>query len=261
MSTDIPILLYHSVRDDAPEKFAPFAVTPQLFAEHMGALAAGDWNVLNMRQLVTVLQNEEEIPRNTVVISFDDGLSDFAEHAWPVLRRHNLPATHYVAAGRLGGTSAWLEDADAGHLPMLSAEQLRELSQDGLDIGAHSMSHPQLDAIGRSLARAEILVSKLVLEDLLGTEVTGFAYPHGYHDESVKQMVKDAGYQHAAAVRNALSHPQDDLFALARYTVMNDCSTEQLVQVLNGQGIVRAADRELLQTKVWRAVRRVKARI
>ncbi len=261
MSTEVPILLYHSVSADAPEKFAPWSVDPKLFAEHMEALAASDWTVLNARQLAEARSSGEALPANTVVLTFDDGLLDFAQHAWPVLQQHRLPATHYVAAGCVGGTSTWLEEAGAGHLPMLSAEQLRELAGEGLDIGAHSMSHPQLDAIDRARAREEIHASKQVLEDILGAEVTGFAYPHGYHDAAVKQMVKDAGYQHAAAVRNALSHGEDDLFALARYTVMNDCTTAQLLGILDGVGIERAPKHEQLQTKVWRAVRRVRTRV
>jgi hypothetical protein len=72
-------------------------------------------------------------------------------------------------------------------------------------------------------------------------------------------MVIEAGYSSAAAVRNALSHPQDDPFALARYTVMADCSVEHLEAVLAGTAVKRARPQERWRTHVWRQARRFRA--
>ncbi len=148
----------------------------------------------------------------------------------------------------------------AGGLPILGAIDIGALSDDGVEIGAHSMTHPQLDAVGRGRAWREILDSKNALEAIVGRPVETFAYPHGYHDRATKKMVADAGYTSAAAVRNALSHAGDDRFALARYTVMADCTAEHLAGVLDGRHARRAPRRERLRTAVWREVRRFRAR-
>ena len=93
----------------------------------------------------------------------------------------------------------------------------------------------------------------------MGRRVETFAYPHGYHDRATKKMVADAGFKSAAAVRNALSHAGDDRFALARYTVMADCTAEHLAGVLDGRHARRAPRRERLRTGAWREVRRFRA--
>lgn len=260
MSQDIPILLYHSVSDDPPAGFTPWAVGRALFAEHLDMLRGLGRVCLSIGELTELTRAGAPVPEAAVVVTFDDGFSDFASNAWPLLKARGVPATLYVTAGLVGGTSEWLEPAGAGRLPMLGADDLGALADDGVEIGAHSMTHPQLDTVGRERAWREIRDSKDALEAILGKPVETFAYPHGYHDRATKKMVADAGYSSAAAVRNALSHAGDDRFALARYTVMADCSAEHLAGVLDGRNATRARTKEQVRTCVWRQVRRLRAR-
>lgn len=261
MSQDIPILLYHSVHDDPPPSFKPWAVSRALFEAHLDKLVELNVVGLSIAQLMELIQTGSPVPKRVAVLTFDDGFSDFAANAWPLLKARGLPATLYVTAGVVGGRSEWLEPIGAGQIPMLEKAEILALAQDGVEIGAHSMTHPQLDCIGREQARNEIFGSKLALESLLGRPVDSFAYPHGYHDRAIKKMVADAGYTSAAAVRNALSHSQDDRFALARFTVMADCTVEHLEGVLDGSFARRAKSRERWQTIAWRQVRRFRSRI
>lgn len=260
MSQDIPILLYHSVSDQPPADFKPWAVGRGMFEEHLDTLVELGYTGLTVGQLMELTLAGRPVPERTVVVTFDDGFSDFASNAWPLMKARGLPATLYVTAGLVGGSSEWLEPMGAGGLPILGAVDIGALSDDGVEIGAHSMTHPQLDAVGRGRAWREILDSKNALEAIVGRPVETFAYPHGYHDRATKKMVADAGYTSAAAVRNALSHAGDDRFALARYTVMADCTAEHLAGVLDGRHAKRAPRRERLRTAVWREVRRFRAR-
>jgi peptidoglycan/xylan/chitin deacetylase (PgdA/CDA1 family) len=118
------------------------------------------------------------------------------------------------------------------------------------------MNHPQLDCLPRHQAAQEIAESKDILEQLLGQSVDSFAYPHGYYDVEVRQMVVDAGYSSASAVKDALSHVEDDQFALARITVKADFDEAKIDQVLAGEGFPRAKRRERWRTRGWRHVRR-----
>ena len=97
------------------------------------------------------------------------------------------------------------------------------------------------------------------MEAIVGRPVDSFAYPHGYHDRAVRKMVIDAGYTSAAAVRNALSHAQDDQFALARFTVMVTApwSTLRKMSWLAGD---RQGTPERWRTSAWRQVRRFRSR-
>lgn len=259
MSQNIPILLYHSVDDRPPADFRPWAVSQDLFVDHLDMLVELGWVGLSVGQLTELTRTGSPVPERAVVVTFDDGFRDFASNAWPLLKARGLPATLYVTAGQVGGSSEWLESMGAGQLPILGAAEIGGLSDDGVEIGAHSMTHPQLDAVGRERAWREINDSKYALEAIVGKPVETFAYPHGYHDRETKKMVADAGYTSAAAVRNALSHPGDDRFALARYTVMADCTSKHLEGVLEGRHARRAGRREQLRTRAWRQVRRLRS--
>lgn len=260
MSSGLPILLYHSVQDHAPGSFGPWAVGRKLFEDHMDMLVEHGYTALSIEQLMKAKHEASLLGEKTVLVTFDDGFADFSSNAWPVMKARGIPTTLYVTAGVLDGRSSWLEPQGAGQQPMLSAADVRELADEGVQIGAHSMTHPQLDCIDRELARDEIIQSKVTLEQIVGRSIDSFAYPHGYHDRAVKKMVVEAGFTSAVAVRNALSHAHDDEFALARYTVMGDCSVAKLEDVLAGRGIGIAEPSERWRTSAWRQVRRFRAR-
>jgi peptidoglycan/xylan/chitin deacetylase (PgdA/CDA1 family) len=252
----IPILLYHSVADDVTGAFAPYAISRGAFGEHLDLLIESGHTALTVSALVQSLEAGKPLPERPVVVTFDDGFADFADAAWPELSARDIPATLYVTCGPLGGTSDWLRSEGQGDRPMLSWAALMELAEEGCEIGAHTVSHPPLDCLARAQAEHEILASKRQLEDGLGQPVPSFAYPHGHHDRHVRRMVIDAGFESACAVKNALSHPDDDRFALARITVTGDVSVATLAEHLEGRGVPRAHRRERLRTTAWRTVRR-----
>jgi peptidoglycan/xylan/chitin deacetylase (PgdA/CDA1 family) len=255
MSGVVPVLLYHSVSDQPTGQFGPYTVSRSQLRSHLDQVTRLGFHTLTVGQLVAHRAAGLPLRPRTAVITFDDGFADF-DNAWPELTQRGLAATLYVTAGTMGGCSAWLAPLGAGDLAMLSRSQLRDLAADGCEIGAHSMSHPQLDCLTRQAAAAEILHSKDVLEQALGRRVDSFAYPHGYHDKAVKELVAAAGFTSAAAVRNALSPADDDPYALARVTVMSDFSPEQVARVLTGRGAPTARRGERWRTRLWRQERR-----
>lgn len=256
----MPILLYHSVNDRPPGEFGPYAVSRRQFAAHLDALAGLGFTTRTVGQLLAARTAGTPLPERTAVLTFDDGFADFAAYAWPELATRGLAATLYATAGTLGGTSTWLKPLGAGGQRMLSRRQLQALADEGCEIGAHSMSHPQLDCVDRATAAREIRQSKDVLEQVLGRPVDSFAYPHGYHDKVVKQLVVDAGYTSAPAVKNALSPADDDPFALARVTVLADFGADRVGQVLSGHGVPTGRSGEKLTTRLWRQARRYQHR-
>ncbi len=163
-----------------------------------------------------------EAPEQTVVITFDDGFADFAEHALPVLTGYELTSTMYVVTGCVGSTSTWLESVGEGDRPMLGWSDIESLAKAGVEIGAHTHSHPQLDIINRDTAWEEIRRSRGVLQDRLGHEIPSFAYPFGFHGPRIRALVERAGFTSACAVKDALSGPGDDPLAIARVIVPGD---------------------------------------
>jgi peptidoglycan/xylan/chitin deacetylase (PgdA/CDA1 family) len=259
--TILPVLLYHSISPAArPEQYG-WITAPEVFAEHMAYLHEHHYKTLTVSEYAAMLAEPMvEAPEQTVVITFDDGFADFAEHALPVLQRYELTSTMYVVTGCVGSTSTWLESVDEGDRPMLGWSDIEALVQAGVEIGAHTHSHPQLDVINRDTAWEEIRRSRGVLQDRLGHEIPSFAYPFGFHGPRIRALVERAGFTSACAVKDALSGPGDDPLAIARVIVPGDTSIGTLSDLLAGRGRPPAWRGERTSTKAFRVARRSAAR-
>ena len=142
---------------------------------------------------------------------------------------------------------------------MLAWQQIVEAAAGGIEIGAHSHAHPQLDQLGRDRLRAELTVSKGLLEDALGTPVPGLAYPFGYSSLAVRRAAADAGYGYACAVGNAIAAPQRDKFALPRLTVKSSTGEDAFARAVCGQDIPEIYRTDHMLTKGFAVVRRTRA--
>jgi peptidoglycan/xylan/chitin deacetylase (PgdA/CDA1 family) len=254
----VPILLYHSVSDDPPPWIAPFALAPAAFDRQLELICASGMTALTVTDYAAGLEDPATLPERPVLITFDDGLADFRDAALPALQRAGLPVTLFVTTGFVEGLPAAAGTARPTG-PWLDVPALRDLRDQGVELGAHSHSHPQLDTLSREAVRAELGRPKEILEELLGAPVPTFAYPHGYHGPVVRRLVEETGYSAACAVKNAFSSPADDRFALARLTIGADTSLEELQHWLDGSGAPLAPGRERAKTRGWRAYRRGRA--
>jgi peptidoglycan/xylan/chitin deacetylase (PgdA/CDA1 family) len=257
MRRTVPVLVYHSVCTDPAPLMRDWAITPDGFREHLAFLASEGYTTLTVSEYAQRLRAPAwSLPPRTAVITFDDGFADFATAAAPALAEAGMTATLYVSSAYMGETSSWL--GPEGEQPMLTWSQIADVAAAGIEIGAHAHHHFALDELDRASAQIEIVRSKNLIEDHLGTPVESFAYPHGYHSRAIKEMVRLAGFTSACGVKHALSGPGDDLFALARIMVPADATTHDLGALISG--LSRSPRHERLKTKAWRAVRRARTR-
>jgi peptidoglycan/xylan/chitin deacetylase (PgdA/CDA1 family) len=254
----IPILLYHSISNDADPRFRRWVVSPAQFEAQLAWRAANGYQSLTVTALAECMRRQR-VPERSVAITFDDGFADNLTHALPILQRHNMTATLYVATAYIGGASRWLQAEGEGSRPMLSWAGVAELDQAGIEIGAHTLTHPQLDTLSSAAAKNEIARSKLLIEQHLGHAVKSFAYPHGYYSSSVQQAVREAGFASACGVKHAMSALHDDLFALSRIIVPWGTDASAFGQLINGIGLPIAPAGQTIRQAGWRWVRRMKA--
>lgn len=247
----IPVLLYHAIGTERSSWIAPFTVSAATFARHLELIANSGRTGLTVDELHQALTADTPLPASPVVITFDDGFAEVAEVAAPLLAKWRLPATIFLTTGYLDGRSP-------GGDRMLSWAAARELLAEGFEIGAHSVSHPQLDTLPIAAARHEIVCSGRELEDRLDAPIRSFAYPHGYSSPAVRRLVREAGYESACAVHNAFSHVDDRTHAIARLTVTADTTDEQLERWLAGEGARIAGSRDRAATRAWRCARRLR---
>ncbi len=277
-------LIFHRVLPK-PDELFPGEVDARQFDDICGWLK--QWfNVLPLDQAVQMLP-EGRLPSRSLCITFDDGYADNESVALPILQRHGLTATFFVATGFLDGGRMWndsiiesirrtrlehldldgLADSPMGrfdltslvarrsaidriigkvkYLPpegrlrferflaeeaqaalpddlMMSSDQVRKLRLAGMQVGAHTVSHPILARLDECEAYREIKESKRHLESLLKEPVQLFAYPNGrpmddYVPANVEH-VRECGFAAAASTEWGTSEPGDDLFQLRRFT-------------------------------------------
>jgi len=218
----LPILMYHEISAE-PRLAGRLAVTPSRFAWQLGCLRDGGYTALRAEAARPALSTAGRPPARPVVLTFDDGFADFHDVALPLLSAYGLTATLFVSTGWIAdGTRTGPARArrrtrrPAG---TLSWRQIEEAAGAGIEIGSHSVSHPQLDQLGANELKAELAESKGLLEDRLGVAATGLSYPFGYFDQTVRDTAAALGYQYACAVGNRLAAPRDDPFALPRLTI------------------------------------------
>ena len=255
MNQQVPILLYHSISEHASRPFKRWTVTPDSFRNQLLLLKINGYSPLTLSEYVEC-QNRRRFPLKPVLITFDDGFEDFYTYAFPILQEFDFSATLYITTGYVGCTSEWLSNLQEGRRKMLSVSQILELHNNGIEIGAHTVTHPQLDTLSEFTAWHEISESKIWLEAILGSEVKSFAYPHGYYSKRIRQMTLQAGFSSACGVKHAMSHPLDDRYAMARIIIENGLTNSQFKEVLNGIGLNEIENKERLKTKAWRIYRK-----
>ncbi len=251
----IPILMYHSISVGGTRGFRKFTLHPPLFAAHIAYLREQGYSILSLAGLADLRKSSATLPKKPIVLTFDDAFLDFYTTALPVLQQYDVTASLFIPTGYLDGTSRWLQGIGEGTRPIISRAQLVEIANARVDCGAHTHSHCHLDTVSEAQGRAELAQSKTTLEQIIGKTVTTFAYPYGHQHAQARQWVRDAGFQAACAVRNAISHSDDDLFALARITITDRTDLPHLGALLKGQGLSLASSRERLLTKLWRQYR------
>lgn len=259
----VPILLYHSISERAGPRFKPFTISPALFSRHMEYLHQHGYTPITITEFIQARERGlHALPRRPVVLTFDDGFADFYTHAFPILKQHNFAATLYVTTGYINDTSRWLRREGETTRCMLTWDQVVEISQGGIECGAHSHTHPQLDTIPLIMARYEIMGSKMILEQHLNQRITTFAYPYGYYTTITQRLVHEAGYTSACAVKHAMSSAVTEAFALARITISSSTDVGALANLITGRKLAGISARYIqARTPVWQAVRRASSPI
>jgi peptidoglycan/xylan/chitin deacetylase (PgdA/CDA1 family) len=165
-------------------------------------------------------------------------------------------ATVFVPTAYVGQTAGWLEPFGEADRPLMSWPELREVAAAGIEIGGHSHSHVQLDALSLPRATEEIERSRRLLALAVG-EVRAFAYPHGYHSRTVREAVRQSGFQCACAVADGLASSRDDPYAISRVVIRRGMSLEAFVQAIGESG--RRPRRRPVRRAAWRLARRAGA--
>jgi peptidoglycan/xylan/chitin deacetylase (PgdA/CDA1 family) len=204
---DLLVLCYHAVSDDWD---AGLSVTPEDLERQVGMLVERGYRGATFTQAVTAPP-----ARRTLAVTFDDGYRSVKELAEPILTRLGVPATLFVPTDWIGreepmawpGIDEWIGSEWEDELRPMNWDEARELEASGWEIGAHTCSHPHLTTCDDEALRRELVDSKRICEERLGSPCPSIAYPYGDVDARVMAAAHDAGYSAAAALPTRFHAP------------------------------------------------------
>lgn len=208
ISLRLPILVYHYVENVTDERDTlrqSMATRPSFFEEQLRYLKNNDYTAVTLDDLQQALNGQTRLSEKSIILTFDDGYRDFYTDAYPLLKKYQTKAINYIIVNHIGRSGN------------LTEEMIREMLGSGLvTIGCHTLDHVYLPKEKLGEARRQIFECKKQLEERFGVKVNHFAYPGGYYNSAVVEMVKEAGFWTAAGTVPGVIHSPDNIYTLKR---------------------------------------------
>ncbi|MEW5759055.1 MAG: polysaccharide deacetylase family protein [Candidatus Omnitrophota bacterium] len=202
---NVPILTYHSINNFY---IGTPVVKSENFEKQVKYLHDHKYNVITLDELVDNIKNNKNMPRDTVVITFDDGFKDNYSNAYPILKKYKIPATIFLISNCIGNKSEYL-----------TWQEINEMLKGGVFFGGHTKNHVYLPNVSLAVAYQEIKGSKEQIEANTGQVITMFSYPAGGFDNNIKKIVEKAGFKAACTTNRGYNKASCDIFELKRIKV------------------------------------------
>lgn len=201
--------VYHRFGDS---RYVSTNIELPVFEQQLEFLRENNYTVLPLGVIVDHIKNGHELPDKCVAITVDDGYLTFLTGAIPLLKKYGYPATIFVSTDSVGGKS------------YLSWQQLRQLHEQGIEIGNHSASHPYfvsnevMDPLEwGNRARADIVKSQDAFYAQLGFRPLLFAYPYGEYSPQLEHLVEQLGFKAAVSQQSGAMSPDLSFYSLPRF--------------------------------------------
>lgn len=207
-SPNVPIVMYHHIRtftDTSDQIGFNLSVPPEKFESQLDYLQAQGYQTINFSDITS-----KNIPAKPVILTFDDGYENFYQNAYPALKKRGMTATLFAIVRMQGGD-------------YMTPDQLKEISANGIEVGSHTLSHPDLAQASSEKSLQEITESKADLEAIIGKKITSFCYPAGKYNANTITQLQSAGYTYAVTTKSGLASFKNP-FELNRYRMNNDTS-------------------------------------
>lgn len=222
----VPILCYHNL---APQSKGRLVLGVKSFEEQMHYLKSQGYRVVSLKEFLEFTSLKKQLPRKSLVLTFDDGYRAFIQYAYPILKELGFTATLFVYTDYIGAGVTALSWAD-----------LKKLAAEGFDIEAHSKSHGNMrraatesaDEYAKRLA-AELNVPKDLFSKNLGYLPQSLAYPYGSQDDVVVQRTKERGYAAAFTVRRQGNPSFVEPLRIHRSQIYSEMSLDDFIKNLN----------------------------
>ena len=211
----IPILCYHNIHELHKNNNPFLTVSDSVFNLQLKSLFDSGYHTISPDQLCQYLTKNITLASKSFLISFDDSHAEDYSIAEPVMNRYGFKGVFFVTTG-------YLDKSDH-----LSTKEVKELSDAGNVIAAHTWDHPNLRSSKNIDWRKQLYFPKEQLQTITGKPIDYFAYPYGSWNHKVIDSVKHYGYTAAFQLNGKLSN-KNPLYTIRRITVSNKWSSSKL---------------------------------
>lgn len=211
----LPILTYHKLGPrPAGVRLKGMYLGRGLFDRQMSELREAGFQSMSLSDAFA------DMPGSTsrVVLTFDDGFRNVLENGLEALSHSGFRAIQFLLPDLLGKSNDWEQAEGEAPESLMDEAAIREWLAAGHEIGSHTSSHPWLTRIPVERAREEIGASRKKLEDRFQVPIHHFCYPYGDWNETVQDLVVEAGYTTACTTDNGINLPGDNPHSLKRFT-------------------------------------------
>jgi poly-beta-1,6-N-acetyl-D-glucosamine N-deacetylase len=200
------IFMYHKF---GVEKYPSTSVTMDQFDSHLTELSKKKYSIKSLEFIMDTIINDGKLAINTIGISVDDADKSFYEIGWPKFKKNGIPVTLFV------NTSTIHEN----NKNFLNWDQIRELRDDGVSIGAHSHSHDHMSDLSIEEIRKEIEISNNIFLKELGNIPPLFAFPYGEANQKIINLLKEYKFKVAFGQHSGVINETSNLYYLPRFSL------------------------------------------
>ena len=217
----ITVLMYHRVGKAHNDWERHYCIAPDLFSRHMHHLAGKGMQACSLTDFFAWLAGSKDLDDGSFLLTFDDGFLGVYEHAAPVLRDLDWPATVFLVSRLIGKRDDWCktQNPSGATYPLLKRGQIEAMRGMGFTFHSHTRIHPDLTTLSDDRLSEELTGSHQDLVELLGGQVTYLAYPYGRYDERVLSAARAAGYQAAFSTQPGFNRRGVDPYRIRRLDV------------------------------------------
>lgn len=218
--------MYHSISSSDQNHVHPYFKTntaPDVFFKQMSYLKQNDYQAISIDEALEVMRSAKPPVKKNVVITFDDGYQDNLTNALPILKKFNFTATVYLTTHFISEEGLFFNDKRC-----LNWQEVHELQSNNIEIGSHTVTHPQLTSLTQKEVENELTYSKAIIEDKLGKSCNSFSYPYAFPEENrqfvgfLRKILVKSGYHNSVTTIVGTMGRNSDPYIIKRIPVNSD---------------------------------------
>jgi len=217
----LPVLMYHNISDGHADSLNVPAEKLELQFMY---LKEKGYSSLSLKQLSRIIAEGGNLPKRSLILTFDDAFDSVETLLLPLLERYNFTAVIFVPVAFIGKTNIW----DDGKLPLLSADSLQKISRNPhIEIGLHSFLHRSYNEMDLDDMRDDLKNCRQTLEYYKIPYVSALAYPYGAYPKKdlnfkkeMFKMFRETGLEFAFRIGNRINpFPFKERFEIKRIDI------------------------------------------